>query len=176
MNRVRALCANATGARMITDKPHHSASLELLLIGLLAIAMGALAMLAVSGLLPAKSADAPLWLGVAGGMIFVFAGGALVLRWFAGGNAQDSELPDGSPRWLRASYSLIGLACIGLLAAIGTWVAFGPGERAFTMSIPYGGSGPGNPTIGRIAFGVGALVSWLFFILAARSSWRKLMK
>jgi hypothetical protein len=160
----------------MSDKSRQATSLELLLIGLLAIAMGALAALAVSGLLPGKSAGAPIWIGVAGGMIFVFAGGALVLRWFAGGEAHDSELPESSPRWLRASYSLIGLACIGLLAAIGTWVAFGPGERAFTMTIPYGGSGPGNQSIGRIAFGVGALVSWLFFILAARSYWRRLTR
>jgi hypothetical protein len=160
----------------MTDKPRRAASLELLIIGLLAIAMGGLAMLAVSGLLPGKGANAPLWVAVAGGMIFVFAGGALVLRWLAGGATHDAELPEGSPWWLRASYSLIGLACIGMLAAIGTWVAFGPGERAFTMTIPYGGSAPAGQSIGRIAFGVGALVTWLFFILAARSSWRKLTR
>jgi hypothetical protein len=157
----------------MTDKPH--TSLELLLIGLLAIAMGALAMLAVSGFLPGKSANAPLWVGVAGGMIFVFAGGALVLRWYAGGDTHHAELPEASPHWLRASYYLIGLACIGTLAAIGSWVAFGPGERAFTMTSPFG-SGPGDPWIGRIAFGAGALVSWLFFMLAARSYWRRLSR
>jgi hypothetical protein len=160
----------------MTEKPHQATSLELLLIGLLAIAMGAFAMLAVGGLLPGKGAGAPLWIGVAGGMVFVFAGGALVLRWFAGGNTDDAELPEESPRWLRASYSLIGLACIGMLAAIGSWIAFGPGERAFTMTIPFLGSGPGNPWVGRIAFGVGALVSWLFFVLAARSYWRRLSR
>jgi hypothetical protein len=154
----------------MTDKPHPS--LELLLIGLLAIAMGALAMLAVSGFLPGKNADAPQWVGLAGGMVFVFAGVALVLRWLAGGAADNAELPQGSPRWLHASYYLIGLACIGMLAAIGSWVAFGPGERAFTMTTPLG-SGAGDPWTGRIAFGVGALVSWLFFFLAARSYWRR---
>ncbi len=164
------------GSRTMSAKPRQATSLELLLIGLLAIAMGALAMLAVSGLLPAKSADAPLWIGVAGGMVFVFAGGALVLRWFAGGSADDAELPQDSPRWLHASYYLIGLACIGMLAAIGSWIAFGPGERAFTMTIPSLGEGPSNPWVGRIAFGVGALVSWLFFVLAARSYWRRLTR
>ena len=156
----------------MSDKPRQATSLELLLIGLLAIAMGALAMLAVSGFLPSRGANAPLWVGIAGGMIFVFAGGALVLRWLAGGNADEAELPQSSPRWLRASYYLIGLACFGTLAAIGSWIAFGPGERAFTMTSPFG-SGPGDPWTGRIAFGVGALVSWLFFILAARSYWRR---
>jgi hypothetical protein len=159
----------------MSEPPAHS-SKELLLVGLFAIAMGVMAMLVVSGVLPAKGAHAPLWVGACAGSVFILAGGALVLRWFAGGNASDGEWPQGAPLWLRAVYYLIGLACIGALAAIGTWVAFGPGERAFSVSMPFLGKGPANEWIGRGAFGAGALLTWLFFFIAAVSWWRKLMR
>ena len=151
-------------------------SKELLLAGIAAIAMGAMAMLAVTGVLPGKGAQAPVWVGVCAALVFVLAGGALVLRWLAGGETHDGELPNGSPVWLRAVYYLIGLICIGSLAAVGTWVAFGPGVRAFSMSIPFLGKGPANEWLGRALFGVGAVLVWLFFILAARSYWRTLMR
>ena len=149
-------------------------SRELLFAGIAAIAMGAMVILAVTGVLPGKGAQAPAWVVVCAGLVFVLAGGALVLRWLAGGETHDGELPKGSPVWLRAVYYLIGLICIGSLAAVGTWVAFGPGVRAFSMSIPFLGQGPANEWVGRALFGVGAVLIWLFFILAARSYWRKL--
>jgi hypothetical protein len=151
-------------------------SKELLVVGLFAIAMGAMAMLAVTGILPGKGARAPIWVGVCGGLVFVLAGGALVLRWLAGGEAHDGELPRGSPLWLHGVYYLLGLACIGSLAAIGTWVAFGPGTRAFSMSIPLLGRGPANEWLGRTVFGIGAVLVWLFFIVAARKYWQKLTR
>lgn len=149
-------------------------SKELLVVGLLAVAMGAMVMLAVTGILPGKGAHEPIWVGACGGMVFVLAGVALILRWFARGETHDAEMPHGTPFWLRVIYDLTGLTCIGALATIGTWVAFGPGERAFSMSMPFFGKGPANEWVGRAAFGIGAVMVWLFFVLAARRSWRKL--
>jgi hypothetical protein len=105
----------------------------------------------------------------------MLADGALVLRWLAGGETHDGEMPHGTSFWLRAVCYLIGLICIGSLAAIGTWVAFGPGPRAFSMSIPFLGKGPANEWLGRAVFGVGAVLVWLFFIVAARRYWQRLM-
>jgi hypothetical protein len=151
-------------------------SKELLVVGLFAIAMGAMVMLAVTGILPGKGPQAPIWVGVCGGLVFVLAGGALVLRWLAGGEAHDGEVPRGSPTWLRGVYYLLGLVCIGSLAAIGSWVAFGPGARAFSVSVPFLGQGPANEGLGRAVFGIGAMLVWLFFIVAARKYWQKLSR
>ena len=77
---------------------------------------------------------------------------------------------------LRVAYYLLGLAVVGALATVGTWVAFGPGERAFAVSLPFLGSGPASPWIGRAVFGVGAVLTWLFFVVAAVAWWRKLVR
>lgn len=154
------------------EKP--APSKELLFVGLFAIAMGVIPMLMLSGIIPGSTLRAPVWVGALAGGVFILAGLALVLRWCAGGDTHDGEMPKSAPLFLRALYSLIGLACIGALAAIGTWVAFGPGERAFSVSIPFIGSGPANQWLGRSVFGFGALITWGFFLLAAVTWWRKL--
>jgi hypothetical protein len=140
------------------------------------IALGALIMLAATGVLPSKGGDAPAWVVACAASIFVLAGGLLVLRSFMGGDVNDQELPRGAPFWLRAIYYVAGLGVVAALATIGTWVAFGPGERAFSVSIPFLGSGPGNEWIGRAAFGIGAALTWLFFVIAAVAWWRKLIR
>lgn len=148
-------------------------SKELIYTGIFAAAMGVLAMLFVSGVIPTKGSDAhaPLWVGLAAGLVFVLAGGALILRGIAGGTANDGEMPSGAPLWMHIAQYIVGLVVIGSLAAIGTWVAFGPGERAFSMSLPFF-SGPANQWIGRAVFGFGAVLVWLFFAIAA-VSWGK---
>ena len=94
------------------------------------IALGALITLAAAGLLPSKGGDAPAWVVACAASIFVFAGSLLVLRSFMGGDMHERELPRGVPLQLRVAYYLLGLAVVGALATVGTWVAFGPGERA----------------------------------------------
>ena len=49
--------------------------------------------------------------------------------------------------------------------AIAGWVAFAPGERAFSSSVSGGGvavSGGGGEWVGRIAFGFGAILCAVF--------------
>jgi len=67
------------------------------------------------------------------------------------------------PRDSRASAVLAALAVTGF-AAIGGWIAFGPGERHFGMSISFGAFlSDGNPGewIGRTVFGLAALLCGL---------------
>jgi hypothetical protein len=147
---------------------------ELIGAGIASAAMGLLIMLFVSGVIPSRGESAPWWVGMSAGAVFMLGGLALMLRWFAGGTTGDADLPKGAPVWLRGAYYLLGLIAIGGLAAIGTWVAFGPGERVFSMSIPFLADGPANRWIGRTVFGIGTLLTWLFFGVAAVSYWRKL--
>ena len=160
---------------MTDQKP--ASKRELLFIGLFAIAMGVITVLIAGGVIPAKPATgphAPMWLATLSGSIFLLAGAAIMLRALAGGAAENGDLPADAPLWLRALYYAMGLAVVGTLAAIGTWVAFGPGERTFSTTIPFLASGPANEWVGRAAFGAGAVIGWLMFAMFAVSWWRKL--
>jgi hypothetical protein len=162
---------------MTDQKP--GSTRELLFIGLFAIAMGVITVLIAGGMIPAKPAKgehAPMWLAVLSGSIFLLAGTAIMLRALAGGTAENGDLPADAPLWLRVLYYAMGLTIVGALAAIGTWVAFGPGERTFSTTIPFLASGPANEWIGRVAFGAGAIIGWLMFAVFAMSWWRKLKR
>ena len=69
---------------------------------------------------------------------------------------------------------VMGLVMIGALAATGTWVTFGPGSRSFHVSAPFFEIRGGGETIGRIAFGIGAVITWRFFAVFAIGGARKL--
>ncbi len=78
------------------------------------------------------------------------------------------------PRDSRASAILAALA-ITAFAAIGGWIAFGPGERHFGMSLSFGAfASDGNPGewIGRMAFGLAALLCGL----CAFAMWRHALR
>jgi hypothetical protein len=53
-------------------------------------------------------------------------------------------------------------------------VAFVPGERAFSMTLPLIGKGPANDMLGRAVFGFGAVIMWIVLIAATITSWRRL--
>ena len=137
-------------------------------LGLAVGAMGALIILLALGIIPGADAslEAPRWVVAAAGLAFVLAGAAMIVGYaVAGGAAPDGDLPPGTPRWVRVTQSLLGLGIIVALAAVATLVAFGPGPRAFTVTLPFVGRGPGDETVGRVAFGIGAVLMWV--ILAA---------
>jgi hypothetical protein len=73
---------------------------------------------------------------------------------------------------MRAGQHLTVFAIIACLGAIGSWVAFGPGEREFSGGIPFV-SPAVNSVIGRSAFGVGAVLIWLCLAAMAVSGLRK---
>jgi hypothetical protein len=69
----------------------------------------------------------------------------------------------------------LGLAIFVCMAAIASWVAFGPGERTFTASGSFGDGSVGETT-GRVMFGVGAVVMWLCTLVIAIDGARRLTR
>ena len=137
-------------------------------VGTAVSGMGILIVLLAVGIIPGAEAslEAPRWVVATAGLAFVLAGAAVIVGYaVAGGAAPDGDLPPGTPRWVRVTQSLLGLGIIVSLAAVGTWVAFGPGPRSFSVTLPFVGRGPGDETVGRVAFGIGAVLMWIFLVV-----------
>lgn len=149
-------------------------------LGLVFIAAGlGIILLFTVGLVPSAEAslEAPRWVVACVGLIFALAGGAVIVGYaVAGGAGPDGDLPPGTPWQVRLTQALLGLGTIGCLAAIFTWVAFGPGPRAFTITLPFVGRGPGDETLGRAVFGIGAGLIWAFFAVIAVLSVQRLRR
>jgi hypothetical protein len=114
----------------------------------------------------------PAWVGVAVGGVFILTGAAFINGYvFGGGKNFDAEAP---PR-VRAVQNLLGFVILAGFAAIGGWIGFGPGEREFSSSIslPFWYSeGRGNVSLGRAAFGLGAIVCAAMAIAVAFRGFR----
>jgi len=93
----------------------------------------------------------PAWVAYVAASAFVLAGLCL----FAGavGNV-------GLQRWL-------GVAVTIWLFVVAAWVAFGPGERECSFSIPFFQSSASD-AVCRGAFGIGATLVALFLVLVLR--------
>ena len=134
--------------------------------GLLALAMGLFIVLSAFGIIPSRGgSDGERWIGIIAGMAFVFGGLAVFIQTCAKATP-DGVLPSTAPIWVRATLHLLSLAIVVSLGAIGTWVAFGPGERKFSSSIPFLPDWLNEP-IGRTVFGIGAILIWIFLIVMA---------
>lgn len=151
--------------------------------GLLTVALGAMPFLAILGILPSRPpqpGDAPAWLGFAIGLAFVLAGIMVIVRSFAGADDGSSELPETASRGFRAFYDLLVMPIPVLLALILSWVAFGPGERHFSMSMGSGGTGvtmgAGAELPGRVMFGCGAVLAWIIVAFMIRSLARRWLR
>jgi hypothetical protein len=116
-----------------------------------------------------KNLNAPLWVVTCAGLAFLLGGIAVIVGALGGAN-EKGELPKTAPAWMGAAQRLCVLAIFVALAAAITWVAFGPGERQFSGSLPLTGSA--NEFAGRGLFGFGAAMMWLA-VLVILSSWRK---
>jgi hypothetical protein len=139
-------------------------------MGILAMAVGTIPLLAVLGILPTRPpapGDAPAWIGAAIGLAFFLAGIVVIVRVFTGADDSSGELPAAAPRAMSVVTSFMGAMIAVLLAVILSWVAFGPGERSFSVSGGSGGAAVsmgvthGGQIMGRIAFGFGALLAWI---------------
>jgi hypothetical protein len=129
--------------------------LALSTLGLFAIALS----LGIPG--PLSSIDTPPWVGVCIGLVFLLGGLALIVGYaVAGGVGPDGDLPAGTPPIVRAVQYVLGLGILIALGMIGSWVAFGPGPRQFTGRGALG-HGTVNETLGRVAFGFGAVLRWI---------------
>jgi hypothetical protein len=152
-------------------------------IGLVFGAAGTFILLLGLGVITPHSSpdDAPGWVIACAGLAFVQAGLALIVGYgIARGVGPDGDLAPGTPLAVRATQWLLGLGITGCLAAIGTWVAFGPGTRHFSGGIGIGpihiGGRQAGEMFGRAAFGLGAVVAWLIFALFAVLGFRRLRR
>ncbi len=148
-------------------------------LGLLFIGVGVLGGIAASGRFGSRPAAAagqtPGWVGICCALLFGLSGAAIIVSsTVAGGSGPDGNLPAGAPLWARLTQYLLGLAIVGLLGSVFSWVAFGSGPRAFTMSSSISAAHPANPTAGRIAFGLGAGMIWIIFAAIAITGMRRL--
>jgi hypothetical protein len=141
--------------------------------GALTAAAGLYFCLVGFGMLPPPGrVNGPLWIVTCAGLVFLAGGVAVIVRGELGLDDRARELPNDAPAWLRTIYILAGLVAAAGLAGIGTWVAFGGGHHGIKISGPI--SGPVGDGIGRTAFGIGAIVTWILFIHMARVGARKL--
>lgn len=153
-----------------------------IVVGVMTLLLGCVPFLALAGILPhgnEPTDPAPSWMGWTVGAVFVAAGLIVIMRG-ALGSAGDSSgsLPDTAPRALRVLHDALGVGIAGGLALMFSWTAFGPGPRHFTANIDglvMQTSGSGD-TIGRVAFGFGAVVIWCVtgaFALSTLRRWRQ---
>ena len=84
---------------------------------------------------------APAWVAYTACSAFVFAGLTIIA----------SESP------LRRIHAWLVVACMGALLVPGAWVAFGPGVRECSVSVPFF-SHVGSELLCRGAFGLGTLI------------------
>ena len=147
-------------------------------LGLFAALMGFLVIGMALHIIPTDTpGDTPRWIGAAAGLAFVLAGAAVIVGYaVAGGAAPDGDLPAGTPFGVRLTQYLLGLSIVGLMTAIGAWVTFGPGRREFSITgLPVLGPRAGE-IMGRVAFGLGTVLSAVFFVLLAVVSARRLRR
>ena len=145
------------------------------LCGLLAVGMGLFLLLVGLGVVkPDRNAmHAPLWIAAVAGVAFMLAGISIAVGAIHG-VSETGELPKDTGWWMRLFYTVIGVIIAGALASIGSWVAFGPGPRAFSGTGLFLLSPEASAMVGRVAFGIGAAVTWLITIAFAVSGVRKL--
>ena len=146
-------------------------------LGAITAAIGFYIVLVGVGALPLPGeAHAPMWVVMLAGLSFLLGGlGVLLPAAVTGEVRNDGELPAGSPYWLRVFQYLLVLTLFAAFAMIGSFVAFGPGTRSFGVSAPFVSTSEDNEIFGRVAFGAGAIITWLCLILVAVSGWRKLI-
>jgi hypothetical protein len=143
---------------------------------IVSLAGGVAMILASIGVIPFEPhrGEAPKWLLSVAGAAFALAGLGVMLLGLGRGSAASGELPPGAPAWMRIAQGVLALGAGTAIAVLGSWVAFGPGHRAFT----FGGliTGPVSEGLGRAIFGVAAVVTWLCLGLAGAYAVRRMRR
>ncbi len=188
----RGICADAaaadpeddvfTGGRLGSAEPASRGcrmNKATFFLGLTGLAVGALPILALTGVLPTGAPPrdpAPAWIGILIGLMFASAGLLAIIRSFAGMDAGGNLAAD-APGAVKAVNFGLGFVVAAGLASVFTWVAFGPGERHFTVSAGgfSGPAGSGGDILGRVMFGAGAVLGWIIVILTATPIARRWM-
>lgn len=132
-------------------------------IGVLFIVSGVLPVLGGLGMIDLHpTAGTPAWMGVCAGLAFVLAGLAVINGYaIAGGVGPDGNLLPDTPFTVVLLQHVLGLGIMALMTTMAGWIAFGPGERHFSMTIalPFvARSSQSGELSGRIAFGVATVL------------------
>ena len=140
---------------------------------LICAAAGVGFILGAFGILPTTpSPGVPMWLAGCAGLCFVLMGAVLIVSFaIAPGRGPDGGMAPCTSFAVRVINYFLGLGLVGSITAVFTWIAFGPGERGFSsgVSLPFlAVHGPSGETVGRIMFGIGAVLMWLFLVSAGR--------
>jgi hypothetical protein len=148
--------------------------------GALTAVMGLFLVLQTSGLLGLggrPDAEAPAWIGVCAGLIFLAGGIAVVLQSLPfTGFMPGGDFSAATPLWVRSITLALSLMIVGGLAAIGFWIAFGPGDRHFRIIGTFISNAALDDTLGRIIFGAGALLTGAIFVVFAVTGMRRLTR
>jgi len=159
-----------------TDTPADKSTIA---CGLLTVAMGAFLALQTSGLVNVGArpeGDAPAWLGVCAGLVFIAGGLAVVLQSLPFAKFARGDFSADTPTWVRSIMLALVLTIVGGLAAIGAWVAFGPGERHFHVVGMFIGGDKVDDVLGRFVFGAGTVLTGLIFVVFALTGARRLRR
>jgi len=116
----------------------------------------------------------PDWLALATGLVFLAGGISVTVRGWLAVPDHQSNLPADAPRAAVAIQWIAALVIIVALASIGSWIAFGSGDRAFATNVPLQGSL--RETVGRVAFGIGAVITWLLAAAVAARGIRRILR
>jgi len=143
-------------------------------VGLAFAAGGLYFIIGAAGYLPMPEITGPSFLGYCVGAAFLFAGLTCIVRARAGMTDRESDVPDNAPVWIKLSYRMFGIGVAGALAIIGTWIAIGSGPRAFNLSAPLVEMQTTGEVIGRVVFGLGATITWIYAIALTVITVRKL--
>jgi hypothetical protein len=151
-----------------------SARWSLLAFGALVAGGGFYFVLVGLSLLPGPSKlNGPNWLALAVGLVFFAAGVSVLVRGLLGVPDDQPDLPADAPAAFKVIQWVAMFVILAALASIASWIAFGTGPRAFTISAPISGSLAA--TIGRTMFGIGAVITWLMAALVAYAGVMKLL-
>jgi len=131
--------------------------------------------LAGAGVLPSPGRIyGPQWLLFATGLVFIAGGMSVFVRGWLSAPDNKSKLPADAPGAAVAIQWIAALVIIVSLASIGSWIAFASGDREFATNVPMQGSL--RETVGRVAFGIGAVITWLLAAAVAYSGVKKIFR
>jgi hypothetical protein len=148
---------------------------SLLAIGALFAASGLYFILVGLGILPPPGRIyGPHWLVFAAGLVFIAGGISVLVRGWLAVPDHESQLPADAPGAAATIQWIAALVIIVSLASIGSWIAFAGGDREFATNVPVQGSL--RETVGRVAFGIGAVITWLLAAAVAYSGAKKVFR
>jgi hypothetical protein len=166
----------STQDRLPSEASRQASPHEVVGLGLAFTTGGLYFVAGTAGYLPMPEMHGPNFLGYCVGAAFLFAGLTCMVRARAGMADQESDVPDGAPAWIKLSYRMLAIGVTGALAIIGTWIAIGSGPRAFNLSASFVEMRTTGEIVGRVVFGLGAVITWIYAIALTVITVRKLFE